>query len=95
MVGLLPILLETSFQAQVLIPMANSLSFGLMLATGLILILVPTTYRIYYNWFPCSLDQTDDEPPKDSSTSFVNQSPQEIQKTLSGSPTYVSFRPVD
>ena len=94
-VGLLPILLETSFQAQVLIPMANSLSFGLMLATGLILILVPTTYRIYYNWFPCSLDQTDDEPPKDSSTSFVNQSPQEIQKTLSGSPTYVSFRPVD
>lgn len=50
--GLFPILLETSFQAQVLIPMATSLSFGLMLATVLVLVLVPTCYRIYYNWFP-------------------------------------------
>jgi multidrug efflux pump subunit AcrB len=51
-VGLLPILLETSFQAQVLIPMANSLSFGLMLATVLVLILVPVCYRIFHNWSP-------------------------------------------
>ncbi len=45
--GLLPILLETSFQAQILIPMATSLSFGLLLATLLVLILVPTFFRIY------------------------------------------------
>ena len=42
--GLTPILLETSFQAQLLIPMATSLSFGLMLATVLVLFLVPTFY---------------------------------------------------
>jgi multidrug efflux pump subunit AcrB len=45
--GLTPILLETSFQAQVIIPMAASLSFGLMAATGLVLLLVPTLYYIY------------------------------------------------
>lgn len=45
--GLLPILTETSLQAQILIPMANSLCFGLMLATALVLLLVPTLYRIY------------------------------------------------
>ena len=45
--GLLPILMETSFQAQVLVPMAASLAFGLLFATLLVLILVPTFYRIY------------------------------------------------
>ncbi len=52
--GLFPILLETSFQAQYLIPMAASLAFGLMLATVLVLVLVPTFYRIYRDgiaWF--------------------------------------------
>jgi len=44
--GLTPILLETSFQAQLLIPMATSLSFGLMLATLLVLFLVPTFYYL-------------------------------------------------
>ena len=45
--GLFPILLETSFQAQILIPMAVSLCFGLMLVTVLVLILVPTFYYLY------------------------------------------------
>ena len=45
--GLLPILLETSFQAQFLVPMAVSIAFGLLLATVLVLLLVPTFYRIY------------------------------------------------
>jgi multidrug efflux pump subunit AcrB len=52
--GLFPILLETSFQAQYLIPMAVSLAFGLTLATVLVLVLVPTFYRIYREriaWF--------------------------------------------
>ncbi|MFC1757243.1 efflux RND transporter permease subunit [Planctomycetota bacterium] len=52
--GLFPILLETSFQAQYLIPMAASLAFGLMLATVLVLVLVPTFYQIYRDgiaWF--------------------------------------------
>jgi len=45
--GLTPILLEKSFQAQVLIPMANSLCFGLGLATLLVLVLVPAFYWLY------------------------------------------------
>ena len=40
--GLLPLLFETSLQAQFLIPMAVSISFGLALATFLVLLLVPT-----------------------------------------------------
>ena len=45
--GLTPILLEKSMQAQVLIPMAISLIFGLLTGTLLILILVPVFYHIY------------------------------------------------
>jgi multidrug efflux pump subunit AcrB len=45
--GLLPLMTEKSFQAQLLIPMAASLAFGLMLATFLVLLLVPVFYLIY------------------------------------------------
>ena len=44
--GMLPILLETSRQAQVLIPMATSLSFGLIFGTVLVLILAPVGFFI-------------------------------------------------
>jgi multidrug efflux pump subunit AcrB len=44
--GLLPILLETSFQAQFLIPMAISICFGLLAATLLTLLYVPALYLI-------------------------------------------------
>jgi multidrug efflux pump subunit AcrB len=39
--GLFPIILETSFQAQFLIPMAISLAYGVMVGTGFILIFFP------------------------------------------------------
>jgi hydrophobic/amphiphilic exporter-1 (mainly G- bacteria), HAE1 family len=39
-------LLETSRQAQVLIPMATSLSFGLIFGTALVLILAPVGFFI-------------------------------------------------
>ena len=45
--ALLPILLERNTQAQVLIPMAVSISFGLIVATVWILFLVPAMYGIY------------------------------------------------
>ena len=45
--GLLPILTETSLQAQLVIPMATSLCFGLLLATFLVLYLIPIFYLIY------------------------------------------------
>ncbi len=44
--GLLPLLFETSLQAQFLIPMAISLSFGVLFATFMTLILVPGFYFI-------------------------------------------------
>lgn len=39
--GLYPIILETSFQAQFLIPMAVSLAYGVMIGTGFILLFFP------------------------------------------------------
>ena len=43
-VGLLPLLFETSVQAQFVIPMALSLSFGILFASTITLILVPCLY---------------------------------------------------
>lgn len=45
--GLAPMIMETSFQAQFLIPMAASLAFGLALTTVLVLIQVPVLYLFY------------------------------------------------
>ena len=44
--GLLPMLLEKSLQAQFLIPMAISLAFGIVFATMITLLLVPSLYMI-------------------------------------------------
>lgn len=43
-VGLIPLISETSLQAQFLIPMAISLAFGVLFATAVSLLLVPCTY---------------------------------------------------
>ena len=47
--GLFPILLETSIQAQILIPMATSIAFGELFATLIVLYLVPVTYSLYWS----------------------------------------------
>jgi multidrug efflux pump subunit AcrB len=44
--GLTPIILETSSQASQLIPMAISLGFGIVFATSIILVIVPSLYMI-------------------------------------------------
>ena len=44
--GLAPLMTETSFQARFLIPMAISISFGLAFATVLTLVVVPSIYMI-------------------------------------------------
>lgn len=49
--GLTPLILEKSFQAQFLIPMAVSLCFGLIASTSLVLVMVPTLYYLYYYTF--------------------------------------------
>ena len=45
--GLTPLLFETSMQAQFLIPMAVSISFGLMFATVLVLLVIPALLSIH------------------------------------------------
>ena len=42
-------MLETSFQARFLIPMAISISFGLAFATVLTLVVVPAMYMIVHD----------------------------------------------
>ena len=44
--GLMPIMLETSLQAQFVIPMAISLSFGIIFATIITLFLIPSLYML-------------------------------------------------
>ena len=45
-VGLLPLLFETSMQAQFVIPMAISLSFGILFASVITLVLIPCLYLV-------------------------------------------------
>jgi len=47
-VGLTPIMLETSTQAQFLIPMAMSLAFGVVAASIVTLIMVPCAYSLWH-----------------------------------------------
>jgi len=49
--GLMPIMLETSVQAQYMIPMAVSLSFGIIFATAITLFLVPSLYILQIDGF--------------------------------------------
>lgn len=61
-VGLLPMLFETSLQAQFVIPMALSLGFGIVFATLITLILGPCLYRavgFYCRDSQKTLDQVD------------------------------------
>ncbi len=44
--GLIPLLLEKSLQAQILIPLATSIIFGLLTTTLLVLLVVPALYSI-------------------------------------------------
>ncbi len=45
--GLVPMIFETSVQARFLIPMAISLGFGVLFATGIMLLIVPAVYAVF------------------------------------------------
>ena len=60
MFGLLPLTLERSTQAQVLIPVAISIVFGLLTSTILVLIVVPCAYMVLCDF---GLIRSDDESP--------------------------------
>jgi len=91
--GLTPIIWETSMQAQVLIPMATSIIFGLLTGTLLILILVPIFYHIYgsmllkmgfdlYN----SEEEFEDSVPTNKKESNAGDSPLDASPTGELSP---------
>ncbi|PIW61777.1 efflux RND transporter permease subunit [Shewanella sp. CG12_big_fil_rev_8_21_14_0_65_47_15] len=72
-VGLVPIILERSLQAQIVIPMATSLAFGILFSTVVTLILVPllyiilddlrrTTGRFFHWWWRPKAEATLEEP---------------------------------
>ena len=48
--GLLPLMFETSLQAQFVIPMAISLAFGIVFGTAITLFLLPSLYMILDDW---------------------------------------------
>jgi len=50
--GLVPLIFETSLQAQYIVPMAISLGFGILFATAIVLILVPCLYMILEDFQP-------------------------------------------
>ncbi len=47
--GMLPLLFETSLQAQILVPLVTSLAFGLMASTLMVLLVVPVLYTILHD----------------------------------------------
>ena len=50
-VGLMPLMFNTSVQAQFLVPMAVSLSFGVLFATLITLLVVPSIYLLFEDLF--------------------------------------------
>jgi HAE1 family hydrophobic/amphiphilic exporter-1 len=55
-VGLMPLLTETSLQAQVLVPLVTSLAFGLLATTVLVLFIVPAVYTILDDFGAARID---------------------------------------
>ncbi len=47
--GIMPLIFETSRQAKFMIPMALSLGFGIVFATGITLVIVPCLYKILHD----------------------------------------------
>ncbi|MDR2344473.1 MAG: efflux RND transporter permease subunit [Planctomycetaceae bacterium] len=54
--GLLPVVMETSFQAQMIIPMALSIAGGVMFTLILVLYFVPVLYSLYADLYPFQKD---------------------------------------
>ncbi len=73
-VGLLPLMLDRSLQAQFLIPMAASLGFGILFATFITLYLIPSAYLVMedfqrivrrgWSWYKRPFErESEDHPP--------------------------------
>ncbi len=64
--GLLPLLSETSLQAQILIPLAISIVSGLLSSTVLVLLVVPCLYAVLHDFGLASKGKTPDESDEES-----------------------------
>ncbi|MGH0037155.1 MAG: efflux RND transporter permease subunit [Myxococcota bacterium] len=62
--GLTPLLLETSAQAQMLIPMGISLAFGVIFATVITLLLVPSFYLVLEDLLGPRMDEGTAQPER-------------------------------
>lgn len=79
--GLTPLLLEKSLQAQILIPLATSIIFGLLASTLLVLLLIPAFYSVLHDFGLTSLnrDESEMEMDRDKPTE-----PRETRKITDG-----------
>ena len=83
--GLYPLILETSFQAQFIIPMAISLAWGVLLGTFFILLFFPSIIlvfndlRVYTKWFIKTIFSSNALKP---SKEGVEPAVRELQKEL-------------
>jgi len=61
--GMTPLLLETSLQAQILIPLVTSIVFGLLAATVLVLLVVPAIFTVFsdFGWVTVDREQHHEE----------------------------------
>ncbi len=59
--GLTPLLLEKSMQAQILVPLATSIIFGLLTTTLLVLLVVPALFSILSDFGMTSMKENEDE----------------------------------
>jgi len=70
--GLLPLLTETSLQAQILIPMATSIAFGEIFATAIVLYLVPVGYSIKAEFLMLFAPANSPEPEQNVEAQLVS-----------------------
>ena len=59
--GMLPLLLETSMQAQILIPIVVSIAFGISVSTVLVLLFLPALYSIFEDFGFTANDEMEPE----------------------------------
>ncbi len=88
-VGLLPMVFETSFQAQLLIPMATAICFGLMMTTALVLVLLPAVYSVYGGLV--GLHDSDEANPSMFDDEFQRPPSQKPEPAVAG-PQFASDR---
>jgi hydrophobic/amphiphilic exporter-1 (mainly G- bacteria), HAE1 family len=85
--GLTPLLTERSSQAQILIPLAASIVFGMAAATVLVLIVIPCLYTILDDFGLTRRPDAADLTEEAGAVEVVNESPQDVAVAPAGEST--------